>query len=151
MGKFKVPSWLQGSSSLSTPAADGETKKQHRRSRSNFSHFISKSETLSTKAVPTATSTPEPGLSQIIALAKKISAETDKLDKYLKDHDMPNLGFGVDAAGDLPKLPNDVQKSRQEIVYATKELGNLVRGPRESVRWGVWSVSSNPTVSHEQH
>lgn len=81
----------------------------------------------------------------MILLAKKITEETEKLNKYMKDNGLADPGFSVDAPGDFPKLPDDIQKSRQEIVYATKELGALVRGPRESVRWGVWSVSSNET------
>lgn len=77
----------------------------------------------------------------MILLARKITQETEKLDKYLKDNGLPDPGFTVDAPGDFPKLPDDIQRSRQEIVYATKELSALVRGPRESVRWGVWGVS----------
>ncbi|KAM0439781.1 hypothetical protein ACHAPT_000876 [Fusarium lateritium] len=77
--------------------------------------------------------------SHIIQLAKKITEETEKFDKYLKDNGIPDPGFDVDAPGDFPALPADIQKSRQEIVYATRELGFLVRGPKECVRWGIWS------------
>lgn len=146
MGKFRVPSWLQSSPAASTPA-DAETKKQNRRSLSNF---ISKNDTPSERAkssvvVPQATPAPSSAESHIVALAKKISAETAKLEKYLKDNGLPDPGFDIDAPGDFPKLPEDIQKSRQEIVYATRELNDLVRGPRESVRWTVWNVSGSNT------
>jgi hypothetical protein len=79
--------------------------------------------------------------SLMVQLARKITEETEKLDKYFKSNDLPDLGFDVDAPGDLPKLPKDIQKCRLEISSATKQLELLVRGPRETVRWGVWSVS----------
>lgn len=77
--------------------------------------------------------------SHMVLLAQRITRETEKLNKYIRDNGLPDPSFSVDAPGDFPNLPDDIQKSRQEIVYATKELGALVRGPRESVRWGVWS------------
>ncbi|KAI6775361.1 hypothetical protein HG530_002119 [Fusarium avenaceum] len=75
----------------------------------------------------------------MIQLARKITEETEKLDQYFKSSGLPDLGFGVDSPGDLPKLPDDIQKSRLEISSATKELELLVRGPRETVRWGIWN------------
>lgn len=84
---------------------------------------------------------PDTDTSSLIQLAKKITEETEKLDKYLKANGLPNPGFSVDARGDLSELPDHLQRSRQEILVATKELSALVRGPRESVRWGAWGVS----------
>lgn len=76
------------------------------------------------------------------ALADKISRETAKLEKYLKDNNLPMPAFGVDAADDFPRLPNEMQKTRLEIIHATKLLRDLTVGPREGVRWGVQDVSS---------
>ncbi|KAM5346560.1 hypothetical protein ACJ41O_009565 [Fusarium nematophilum] len=152
MGKLRVPSWLQGSApTSSSSSAEADQKKQNRLSLNGLAQLISKNDQpgqstseqtpgLATAAEPPAASlAAPPSTSQMIQLAKKITEETEKLDKYLKDNGLPDPGFGVDAPGDFPKLPEDVQKSRQEIVYATRELGFLVRGPRESVRWGVWN------------
>ncbi|KAH7175528.1 putative O-methyltransferase [Dactylonectria macrodidyma] len=150
MAKLRVPSWLQSSSSSSSAAANGnananaeeaERKKQNRRSLSGLAQFISKNDqpAQAPAAAPATDAVPKSSTSHMIDLAKKITEETEKLDKYLKDNGLPNPGFDVDAPGDFPKLPADVQQSRQEIVYATKELNALVRGPRETVRWGVWS------------
>ncbi|KAJ4140272.1 Alpha-1,3-mannosyltransferase cmt1 [Fusarium equiseti] len=72
-------------------------------------------------------------------LARKITEETEKLDNYFKINDLPDLGFNVDAPDDLPKMPADIQKCRLEISSAAKQLELLVRGPRETVRWGIWS------------
>lgn len=75
------------------------------------------------------------------ALAETISRETAKLEKYLKDNGLPMPAFGVDAADDFPKLPDEMQKSRLEVIHATKQLRDLTIGPKEGVRWGVWGVS----------
>jgi hypothetical protein len=77
----------------------------------------------------------------MVQLARKITEETEKLDGYLKANGFRDLGFDANAPGDLPKLPDDIQRSRIEISSATKQLELLVRGPRETVRWGIWSVS----------
>lgn len=75
------------------------------------------------------------------ALAEIIRLETEKLETYLKENGITQPSFHVDAPDDFPHLPDAIQESRQKIVFATNELANLVRGPRESVRFGAWSVS----------
>ncbi|KAI7779646.1 hypothetical protein LA080_000670 [Diaporthe eres] len=74
----------------------------------------------------------------MIALSQKIAKETEKLEAYMKENGLAMPSFDVDAADDFPKLPEDIQRSRLEIIHATKELRDLAVGPRESVRWGVW-------------
>ncbi|KAG6152388.1 Alpha-1,3-mannosyltransferase cmt1 [Claviceps purpurea] len=78
-------------------------------------------------------------VSRLVALARRISADADKVDAYLRENNLPQPGFEVHAPGDFPSLPADVQQSRQQIVHDALELGRLARGPRETVRWGVWN------------
>lgn len=80
------------------------------------------------------------------ALADIISKETAKLEKYMKENNLPMPSFQVDAADDFPKLPNDMQRSRLTIMHATKQLRDLTVGPRESLRWGVWEVRYGHTI-----
>ncbi|KAG8408832.1 Alpha-1,3-mannosyltransferase cmt1 [Metarhizium acridum] len=147
MAKFKVPSWLQTSAAAE---AEKEKKKQKKQNRRSFGGFPQHTRTK--QHVPAATrpqavhedskpvaKTQTTETTRLVALAKRITAEAEKLEQYLNENDLPQPGFGSDAPGDFPDLPPEIQKSRQDIVYATRELGTLVRGPRESVRWGVWS------------
>lgn len=88
-----------------------------------------------------------PSTSNIIALAQIISKETEKLDVYLKDTNTPYPSFEHDGPADFPKLPEHMQKTRQEIVRATSELRDLIVGPTESLRWMAWDVSFPPRLT----
>lgn len=90
---------------------------------------------------PYSQDSPSLETSLMVQLARKITQETEKLDSYFKSNGLPDLGFDVNAPDDLPRLPDDIQKCRLEISSATKQLELLVRGPRETIRWGIWSVS----------
>ena len=85
------------------------------------------------KKKPTATS--------MVELAAIITRETEKLEKYLKESGSSMPGFDVDSPANFPKLPEEIKKAREEIVRASKELGDLVTGPTESVRWMAWDAS----------
>ncbi|KAJ4147764.1 hypothetical protein LMH87_002270 [Akanthomyces muscarius] len=87
----------------------------------------------------------------MIHLAKIISAESDKLESYCKTQGIESPSFDADAPRDFPKLPDNIQKSRQEIIFAASELSSLVRGPRESVRWGVWGFLDSLTLQIINH
>lgn len=87
----------------------------------------------------------------MIALSKKIAKETEKLEAYMKENGLTMPSFDVDAADDFPRLPEDIQRSRLEIIHATKELRDLAVGPRESVRWGVWEVSLRVRLHASRH
>lgn len=80
--------------------------------------------------------------SNLVALAKTITQETEKLEKYIKESGSAAPSFDVDALLDFPKLPEDIKKARENVVKATKELGDLVTGPKESLRWMTWNVRS---------
>lgn len=80
------------------------------------------------------------GASRMALLANKISANTEKLEKYMREKGLPLPGFGVDAPGDFPELPEEMQTARREIMSAAKELEDLTMGPRETIRWRAWSV-----------
>ncbi|KAK4192539.1 S-adenosyl-L-methionine-dependent methyltransferase [Podospora australis] len=138
MAKIKLSSWFNGKESSSSNG-DAESKKNNRRS-----FFLSNKEpeangNSSTPTNGTATNgTAAAPPSEMIALAQKITRETEKLEAYMKKNNLPMPSFDVDAPADFPKLPEEIAQSRQEIISATKQLGLLAHGPRESLRWGIW-------------
>lgn len=79
--------------------------------------------------------------SLLIKLAQTITRETEKIDVYLKENSIPAPSFEEDGLVDFPRLPEDIQKARLEVVRATVELKDLIVGPTESVRWLAWDVS----------
>lgn len=87
----------------------------------------------------------------MVELAKIITRETEKLDKYLKESGSEMPGFDADSPANFPKLPADLRKSRVEIMRATKELGDLVTGPTESVRWMAWDHNNSLSLHAVYH
>jgi hypothetical protein len=146
MSKLRLSSWLHGAPSTS----EKEQKKQNRRS---FAGFSTRPRDHLTNGKPTegkpepenkAIRNSDPATSDsgsIVALAKKIAQESEKLEAYLKENGLPTPGFAVDSPKDFPKLPPDLQRSRKEIIHATRKLGDLVRGTTEGLRWQTWGVS----------
>jgi hypothetical protein len=92
-------------------------------------------------AEPVSNGAPKPPATSMVELAAIITRETEKLEKYLKESGSAMPGFGVDSPANFPKLPDEMKRAREEIVRASKELEDLVKGPTESVRWMAWDAS----------
>ncbi|PKK44712.1 hypothetical protein CI102_11993 [Trichoderma harzianum] len=140
MAKLRVPSWMSSERSGSTASTDVAKKRLSRRSFPGLSPVRSKDESLQKKEEEQNEVTEvESADSRMLVLAEIIRVETEKLQTYLKANGIAQPSLSVDGPDDFPLLPDEIQKSRQKIVFATKELTNIVRGPRESVRYDVWS------------
>ena len=153
MGKLRFSSLFHSRDSSSSPSVDADIKKQNRRSFSVLSHSLRQKDVETngaaaapapkpTKANKAETPSSDQSTSRMIALARKITQATEKLESHMKANNLPLPSFDVDSPADFPSLPEDVQRSRQDIIHATKELGLLAHGPRESIRWGIWEVSA---------
>ena len=147
MAKFRLSSLLNPNSSSN---GNSDVKKQNRRSFSAFSSRSSSepkqpgvqrngNASVPEKPAPAAAAVVK-SPSRMTVLSQTIARETEKLETYFKAEGLPLPSFDAQAPSDFPKLPEDIEKSRREIILATKELGNLAVGPRESVRWGTWGV-----------
>ena len=151
MARLGLTSWLHPKTGPAT-GADAEKVKTKRRSLAAFSSTPKdkptpkengtktnghQPQTADMNVLTTPSNTEAPP-SRMMALAQTITEETKKLEAYLKANGLPLPSFDVDSPADYPKLPADIAKSRNAIIVATKELGLLAHGPRESVRWAVW-------------
>jgi hypothetical protein len=77
----------------------------------------------------------------LVELAKIITRESEKLEKYLKESGSALPSFDIDGPANFPALPDDIKRARDEVMRATKDLEYLVTGPTEKVRWMAWDVS----------
>ncbi|KAL0937797.1 o-methyltransferase [Colletotrichum truncatum] len=89
--------------------------------------------------------------SRMAELAKIIAVETERLEKYMTENDLPLPSLDPNGPLDFPKLPEDIQQSRMEIIFATRELEALVHGPREDVRWKAWSYQDSLSLQLINH
>lgn len=127
---------VNGAEAGKVPNGEKGTSVNGKSAQNSLSGLEPPSDAAINTAQPSGSST-----ANMIALSKKIAKETEKLEAYMKENGLTMPSFDVDAADDFPRLPEDIQRSRLEIIHATKELRDLAVGPRESVRWGVWEVS----------
>lgn len=95
-----------------------------------------------TRAATTVQSESENALNKpsLVELAATITREAEKLEKYFKETGTPRPGFDVDSPLEFPKLPDELKKSREEVMRASKELEDLLTGPTEILRWMAWDV-----------
>ncbi|KAF2501388.1 putative O-methyltransferase [Lophium mytilinum] len=66
-------------------------------------------------------------------LAAQIASNTAIITEYLKKNGLPEPDFTVDAAGELPQVP-EVQEARLNLIDATSKLRHLATGADEYLR-----------------
>ncbi|KAI1801741.1 S-adenosyl-L-methionine-dependent methyltransferase [Daldinia bambusicola] len=89
--------------------------------------------------------------SKMIALAQKITSETEKVEAYFKVNGLVTPSFDAHAPGDFPFMPDDISRSRREVIQATEELHDLMVGPRESIRWMAWDFMNTQSLQLLNH
>ncbi|KUJ09465.1 S-adenosyl-L-methionine-dependent methyltransferase [Mollisia scopiformis] len=89
--------------------------------------------------------------SQLIELAGIITRETEKLDRFLKQSGSAQPSFDVDGPTNFPKMSDEMKSARDEVVRATRELGDLVAGPTENIRWMAWDHNNSLSLHAIYH
>ncbi|KAI1779353.1 S-adenosyl-L-methionine-dependent methyltransferase [Hypoxylon cercidicola] len=131
------------------PSTSSLDKKHHQK------YQVAESDTNMARTVPIFKTklpvVPDMAPSKIVALAQKISAETEKVDVYFREKGLQTPSFDADTLSDFPKMPDDISTSRREIIHATRELQDLMVGPRESVRWMAWDFMNTQSLQLINH
>ncbi|ORY60582.1 O-methyltransferase [Pseudomassariella vexata] len=89
--------------------------------------------------------------SSMSSLAQKISRETEKVEMYFRDRGLPLPSFDADAPGDFENLPEDIARSRREVIQTTSELRDLMVSPKERVRWLAWDFLGTQSLQLLSH
>lgn len=103
-----------------------------------------------TPLLPSRYTTLQPSASSLVRLATTITRETEKFHRYLKDNGIEEPSFDVNSAVAFPKLPEDMRRSRENIIMATQELGDLMTGAEEGLRWLALDVWISPPSSSQR-
>jgi hypothetical protein len=68
--------------------------------------------------------------SRIAQLSAIIADNTQRIDKFLAEKQLPQPSFDADASVELG-LPPDLEQARTVVLQATQELNDLLQGPRD--------------------
>jgi hypothetical protein len=84
--------------------------------------------------------------SRLLELTNIISENTKAIDQFFAANGLPELSFSADSPLQfpVPSSNEEIQNARRKVILATRELHDLMVGPREHVRWMSWSVSASP-------
>jgi hypothetical protein len=78
-------------------------------------------------------------------LSDEISKNTKIITEYLSSKGLEAASFDVDGLDEFPISPKDDApfKARLDLIAATKELHDISLGPKESLRYLAWDVSTS--------
>lgn len=84
-------------------------------------------------------------------LAKSILEDAQTLDSFLSSHNLPQPSFAADGVKDFPVGTEhaDIHAIRHRLIDATKELRDLVVGPKDTIKWMIMNVSSLKSENHD--
>lgn len=70
---------------------------------------------------------------EITELATIIAENTNKIDKYLAEQNLPSPSFNVDGPSKsmIPPEAKDIETARVAVIEATQKLRNLMLGPSD--------------------
>jgi hypothetical protein len=85
----------------------------------------------------------ESSVDRLTTLSRSIDEKTRYLTDALRSKGLDAPSYQANGLSDFPLTEVEAVKARQELVALTKELHDLVLGPRESLKNMAWEVSYN--------
>lgn len=85
----------------------------------------------------------ESSVDRLTTLSKDIEEKTRYLTDALRSKGLDAPSYKANGLSDFPLTEFEAVKTRQELVALTKELHDLVLGPRETLKNMAWEVSYN--------
>ena len=81
-------------------------------------------------------------ISSLVDVSDRISKNTAFLQHFLTIRGLPTPSFNVDTPKEFPNPENEraVELVRESLLADTKVLFDLVLGPVDRLKWGVWQV-----------
>lgn len=83
----------------------------------------------------------ESSVDRLTTLSRDIEEKTRFLANALRSKGLEAPSYQADGLSDFPLTEAEAVKARLELVALTKELHDLVLGPRESLKALAWDVS----------
>lgn len=84
----------------------------------------------------------ESSVDRLTTLSRDIEEKTRFLTDALRSKGLEAPSYQANGLSDFPLTEAEAVKARQELVALTKELHDLVLGPRESLKNMAWEVGS---------
>lgn len=83
---------------------------------------------------------------RMAAIAQDISKKTKIITDYLSANGLEAPSFDVDGLAEfrIPPSEEEPHKARLDLIGLTKELHDIAIGPKESLRYLAWDVSTLP-------
>lgn len=77
-------------------------------------------------------------------LARSILEDAQTLDIFLSSHNLPQPSFAADGVKDFPVGTEhaEIHIIRHRLIDATKELRDLIVGPKDTIKWMIMNVSN---------
>lgn len=83
-------------------------------------------------------------LPSLTQLAKSILEDAQTIDNFLSSNNLPRPSFAAESLKDFPVSTEhaDIHTIRHRLIDATKELRDLVIGPKDTIKWMIMNVSN---------
>lgn len=83
-------------------------------------------------------------------VGERISKNASYLQQFLTTSKLPKPSFNIDAPTDFPNPDHErsVEIVRENLIEDTRLLFDLIIGPIDRIKWGLWQVNSQQSFQN---